>query len=93
LRWLADNKIREQQKAKERYLFTERYSPLIVLQKLSYWGRLWIVPEVTLAKNLVLHCGDRRMSWNAMEPALKFLRELATGPGDNLEEVPDFFFE
>ncbi|RMZ83442.1 hypothetical protein DV737_g1532, partial [Chaetothyriales sp. CBS 132003] len=35
----------------------------------DYWTRLWIIQEVLLAKELVLFCGERTLSWDAFKYA------------------------
>ena len=39
---------------------------LWILQR-QYWGRMWIVQEVLLAKELTLVCRERLMSWDRLE--------------------------
>ena len=40
----------------------------------QYWTRTWIIQEVILAKDVIIHCGSRQISW----AALKF---ACAGPG------------
>ena len=35
----------------------------------DYWTRLWIIQEVLLAKELILFCGDRSLTWEAFKYA------------------------
>lgn len=37
--------------------------PFVRLCQRSYWSRLWVVPEVFLARNGTLLCGKQRLSW------------------------------
>ena len=39
---------------------------LWILQR-EYWGRMWIVQEVLLAKDVTVVCGDRLLSWDSLE--------------------------
>ncbi|KAI0172455.1 HET-domain-containing protein [Hypoxylon sp. FL1284] len=39
----------------------------------SYWRRVWVRQEVALAKGIVVLCGDRMMSWDALIEAAIFL--------------------
>jgi len=32
----------------------------------SYWHRLWIIQEILLAKDLLVHCGKYSVDWNAL---------------------------
>ena len=44
----------------------------LALQKLcerDYWTRLWVIQEILLAKELILLCGNRTLSWDAFKYA------------------------
>lgn len=32
----------------------------------SYWQRLWVIQEILLAKDLLVHCGKYSVNWNAL---------------------------
>lgn len=32
----------------------------------DYWGRTWIIQEIVLAKDLIVHCGDKSISWDEL---------------------------
>lgn len=37
--------------------------------KRSYWRRMWVVQEIQLAKQLFIHCGEKKISWSAFTRA------------------------
>lgn len=42
----------------------------------AYWSRVWIIQEVVLAQNLVLHLGQRTIKWNELVDAVtRILKE------------------
>jgi hypothetical protein len=94
---LEEDRVRENQEAKNQNLAKELYHALIMLQKRSYWERIWIIPEVALGKEVILHCGDRRMPFEANHQALEFLRKrllrrpLRAESEESLEKVLDSF--
>ena len=59
-----------------KHLSLGRYKALYSMIFRSYWEHLWIVPEVALAKEVFLYCGERRMAWDNVEKALKLLEEI-----------------
>ena len=66
-------------------LVAQHLIALTALRYRSYWHRLWIVPEVALARDVTLHCGQKRMPWSAIQPALDIIEEkrqcyLVEGP-------------
>ena len=48
------------------------------LFKRPYWGRLWIIQEVLLARNPVVCCGAASCSWDFIQLILLMLNERAT---------------
>lgn len=51
----------------------------------DYWVRTWIIQEIQLAKNVLVHCGDRTFDWTAGNAFFDFLqadrdRHLETDP-------------
>lgn len=67
----------------------------LILSTCPYWGRLWIIQEVLLAKKLVLCCGTRRFSWKIYSDLRPLMCHLLTltraqpylGEGTNLSEI------
>ncbi|KAK3385928.1 heterokaryon incompatibility protein-domain-containing protein [Podospora didyma] len=45
-----------------------------------WFRRRWIIQEVVLAKNVIVHCGPRSISWDAPEIAMKELSGNILGP-------------
>jgi hypothetical protein len=51
----------------------------------EYWERTWIIQEIQLAKNVLIHCGDGAFNWAAGGAFYDFLhsdRYLETDPGN-----------
>ncbi|KAG4438019.1 hypothetical protein IFR05_006478 [Cadophora sp. M221] len=51
----------------------------------DYWERTWIIQEIQLAKNVLVHCGDQAFDWKAGSAFFDFLqgdrdRHLETDP-------------
>lgn len=44
----------------------------------SWWSRLWVLQEALLAKNAVVHFGDRSISWNVLFAALLLIYDHTT---------------
>lgn len=42
------------------------------LSKRRYWTRIWIVQEITVARDVVLFCGGETIPWPALATACKF---------------------
>jgi hypothetical protein len=47
---------------------------LIALCERQYWTRVWIVQELLLARDLIIHCGPRAMSWYHLQ---RFFEDIA----------------
>jgi hypothetical protein len=45
---------------------------LVELSQRRYWTRIWIVQEITVARELELFCGDEKVAWRAFATACKF---------------------
>jgi hypothetical protein len=45
------------------------------LANLEYWSRTWIIQEIVLAKELVVICGGREMSWKHLIGCIEAVRE------------------
>jgi hypothetical protein len=52
------------------------WKPVFRLLQNPYWGRVWIIQEVILGNNPILHCGRRSMSLEGFEEALNGWKEL-----------------
>ncbi|KAI9746007.1 MAG: hypothetical protein M1818_000688 [Claussenomyces sp. TS43310] len=44
----------------------------------SYWHRMWIVQEIQLAQNIIIHLGEASISWDAFARALKSIEGAAS---------------
>ncbi|KAN0122073.1 Heterokaryon incompatibility protein (HET) domain containing protein [Hyaloscypha variabilis] len=64
-----------------RFIKEELYDMLFTLQSRSYWKRVWIVPEVTLGKEVIVHCGEMRMDFDVICQAAKLIPKLRKGRG------------
>ncbi|KAF2440638.1 hypothetical protein P171DRAFT_524648 [Karstenula rhodostoma CBS 690.94] len=55
----------------------------------SYWGRLWILQELTMAKNTTIICGEEELPWKTF---IDFATQVAAadfGPSRTLRQVQD----
>lgn len=48
------------------------WTALVDISKRRYWTRIWIVQEVTIARNLELFCGTEKVSWRSFVTACEF---------------------
>lgn len=55
--------------------FLEAWTALQNLCHREYWSRTWIIQEIELARHLHVYCGDRLVSWNALQKTLEFCQE------------------
>ena len=46
------------------------WEPVIALLHRPWFGRLWVVQEVVLAKHAVVFCGNRSLSWDVVEKVI-----------------------
>ncbi|KAI1358930.1 heterokaryon incompatibility protein-domain-containing protein [Xylaria arbuscula] len=63
--------------------FTIKWAPLSALTKSTYWGRVWIVQEIVLAKPLRTHlflCGDASATFAELTLFTSFLNSIKTTP-------------
>jgi hypothetical protein len=44
----------------------------------TYWGRVWIIQELVLAKKIWVFCGKDYVSWDAFESTRDLIRETST---------------
>jgi hypothetical protein len=56
-----------------------KWAALSSLCTRSYWSRLWIIQEVFLAFDLVIHCGQLSFQWEEVSNVFHYLRENLTG--------------
>ncbi len=67
--------IESKRQSREQRLAIERVKALNMLVSRSYWGRIWIVPEVALGREVVLHCGNKNMPFDAIEQAMQLFHD------------------
>lgn len=69
---------------------------VIDIYERDWWERTWILQEVGLCKDIVVHCGGYEMAWDSLEVFLKLARYLmmetpelilATSGGQGMELV------
>jgi hypothetical protein len=51
----------------------------------EYWDRLWIVQEVTLAREVIIQCGTETIEWGYLDSLVTYMDSI--GPGDD-QSVP-----
>ncbi|PMD22177.1 hypothetical protein NA56DRAFT_688308 [Hyaloscypha hepaticicola] len=51
---------------------------LVALSRRRYWTRIWIVQEITVARDLQLFCGNETVQWSAFATACKFPSDQST---------------
>ena len=61
----------------------------IDLVQRSYWTRLWIMQEVILAREVVAHCGSRRIPITALGAPLNF--QIRSIDGRGWSHVPSYY--
>jgi hypothetical protein len=44
----------------------------------DWWNRLWVVQEITLSREAVLYCGNRRISWPSTGEIAKVVQKMGT---------------
>ncbi|KAF1835349.1 HET-domain-containing protein [Decorospora gaudefroyi] len=57
-------------------LYDTAWRALAALLKREWWHRAWIVQEVSVAKDIMLVCGDDAFSWDALERAVQYAVDL-----------------
>ncbi|KAN0103374.1 hypothetical protein V8E51_011687 [Hyaloscypha variabilis] len=55
------------------------------LFSLEYWNRLWIVQEVTLAREVIIQCGTETIEWDYLDSLVTYMDSI--GPWDD-QSVP-----
>jgi hypothetical protein len=65
--------------------FIQELEAVAALCSRSYWGRLWIVPEIESSKAATLHCGSKTIPWEIFTLACRYIYTLA---GKYLPPVP-----
>jgi hypothetical protein len=64
------------------------WKALADLSKRKYWTRIWIVQEITVAREVKLFCGDDTILWSAFATACKFPPDHLTPWASELWAVP-----
>jgi hypothetical protein len=54
----------------------EEGQAILLLFNRGYWRRMWVIQEVLLAKNVIVHCGSHCVDWNLLEGVLAYLRAV-----------------
>jgi hypothetical protein len=56
-------------------LNAEAFDALVVLFRRQYWWRIWVVQEVSCAKDCTAYCGPDSISWSELENVCDVLKE------------------
>lgn len=54
---------------------TNAFNALVILFRREYWWRIWVIQEVSCAKNCTIHCGEDSISWSELENVGDILRD------------------
>jgi hypothetical protein len=86
--WASDRSVnmegygaRNTQQEEARSIKQQLDDALISLKCRSYWRRVWIVPEVTLGREVIVHCGEMRMDLDVICEAAKLIPKVRKGRG------------
>jgi hypothetical protein len=99
-RWASDRLVNMEgygalntQQKEVKFIGNQLYDTLLPLKCRSYWERVWIVPEVTLGKEVIVHCGEKRMDFDVVGEAAGLISKLRTGirTRDMILETPSSF--
>ena len=71
----------------------QRFHVWMDFLKREYWGRLWIIQEVILAKTLVVHCGHDRATWEDLVHARTQPWMNDVFDGVELDKLPQHFHQ
>lgn len=53
---------------------TECLEALVVLFRRQYWWRIWVIQEVSCARNSTVYCGAEEMSWTELDSVCDILK-------------------
>jgi hypothetical protein len=56
-------------------LNADAFGALVVLFRRQYWWRIWVVQEVSCAKDCTIYCGQQSISWAELEGVCDILRD------------------
>ncbi|KAI3320088.1 heterokaryon incompatibility protein-domain-containing protein [Xylariaceae sp. AK1471] len=72
---------------------TKKWLDLLVLMRSSWFTRRWVIQELALAKDAIVHCGNKRVHWNDFSVAISLMvlrfekiRRLFQASQDSMEE-------
>ncbi|KAG4418115.1 hypothetical protein IFR04_008776 [Cadophora malorum] len=51
---------------------TRKWSDLAELMKRSWFSRRWVIQEIALARDAVVHCGEKEVHWRDFKDAISF---------------------
>ncbi|OIW29751.1 hypothetical protein CONLIGDRAFT_343943 [Coniochaeta ligniaria NRRL 30616] len=72
-------------RTKDEHEMTVRYGVMDIYER-EWWERTWILQEVGLSKDVVVHCGYYEMTWESLESFHKFAGFL-------MMESPELLFD
>lgn len=61
----------------------ESFDALVTLFRRQYWWRIWVVQEVSCARECTIYCGKEAISWAELEAVCDILRDY----GDALQDI------
>ncbi|KAH7393462.1 heterokaryon incompatibility protein-domain-containing protein [Cadophora sp. MPI-SDFR-AT-0126] len=63
---------------------------LLAISQRKYWTRVWIIQEITVARDIEVFCGKQKLSWSILATATKFPPDkLTTWASDLWTPLPD----
>jgi hypothetical protein len=72
---------------------TKKWLDLLVLMRSSWFTRRWVIQELALARDAIVHCGTKRVHWDDFSVAISLLvirfekiRRLFQASQDSMEE-------
>ncbi|KAG4419436.1 hypothetical protein IFR04_007393 [Cadophora malorum] len=63
---------------------------LLAISQRKYWTRVWIIQEITVARDIEVFCGKQKIPWSVLATATKFPPDkLTTWASDLWSPLPD----
>lgn len=56
-------------------LNADAFDALVILFRRQYWWRIWVVQEVSCAKDCTIYCGQESISWAELEGVCNIMRD------------------
>ena len=69
---------------------TNVWKGLLAISRRKYWTRVWIIQEITVARDIEVFCGKQKIPWSVLATATKFPPDkLITWASDLWSPLPD----